>query len=132
MNALKVNIPGAKISYNYLYENMPIGDREEDLLFLRLSNGEAIDVGWYPACDPMGRFKITLSDCTQKQINSITVRELDQVIPAVESLSPFARSDCGEFNVPTALRPPFYYPTQWAPMQSRLQSALTTVIFQSS
>jgi hypothetical protein len=84
---LEFNIPGAAISYNYLYENMPIDWREEDLLFVRLPNGNAIDVGWYPACDPTGRFKITLSDSTQNQIEAGRVHNLDQVVGAVEGLA---------------------------------------------
>ena|SRR5271166_5071768 len=87
MKQLTVNIPGATVSYNYLYENMPLDWREEDLLFVRLPNGDVIDVGWYPACDPAGRFKVTLSDSVQNQIDTIRVTELDQVVDAVEGLA---------------------------------------------
>ncbi|MFI5386508.1 MAG: hypothetical protein ACHQ50_10360 [Fimbriimonadales bacterium] len=84
---MQINIAGAQISYNHLYENMPIDWREEDLLFVRLPNGNVIDVGWYPACDPKGRFKITLSDPAQNQIDSIRMLDLDQVVGAVEGLA---------------------------------------------
>lgn len=66
---------------------MPIDWREEDLLFAILPNGDVIDIGWYPACDPAGFFKVTLSDAAQNQINSIRVFDLDQAVAAAESLA---------------------------------------------
>lgn len=90
MNQIAINIPGARITYNYLYEAMPLDWREEDLLFVRLANGYAIDVGWYPACDPNGRFKITLSDSAQNTIDVRRVFALDEVVRAVEN---FAQRD---------------------------------------
>ena len=87
MKQLSFNIPGAVITYNYLYDHMPFDWREEDLLFIRLPNKELIDVGWYPACDPTGYFKVTLSDSTQNQIAAIRVRNLDQIVEIVEGLA---------------------------------------------
>jgi hypothetical protein len=87
MKQLEFNIPDAVITYNYLYEQMPVDWREEDLLFVRLPNGCVIDVGWYPACDPTGRFKVALSDSAQNPIDTIRVLDLDQVVRAVEGLA---------------------------------------------
>ena len=40
--AAKTTNPGAVISYNYLYEYLPFDWREEDLLFVRLPDGNTI------------------------------------------------------------------------------------------
>ena len=87
----KVRRRRARITYNYLYENMPVDWREPDLLFVKLPNGNVIDVGWYPACDPAGLFKITLSDSDQNQIASIRTPELDQVAGMIEGLASDSR-----------------------------------------
>ncbi len=85
MNQIPISIPGAQITYNYLYEDMPLDWREEDLLFVKLKNGYVIDVGWYPACDPNGRFKITLSDSAQNTIDVRSVLTVGEVVRAVEN-----------------------------------------------
>jgi hypothetical protein len=87
MNQIPIDIPGAQVTYNYLYENMPVDWREEDLLFVKLPNGCVIDVGWYPACDPDGWFKITLSDSAQNEIEAIKLRELERVRDAAQRLA---------------------------------------------
>jgi hypothetical protein len=91
MKQMSINIPDAQISYNYLYETMPIDWREEDLLFVKLPSSYVIDVGWYPACDPSGRFKITLSDSAQNQIDAKSVFDIDEVVVAVENLADYAK-----------------------------------------
>jgi hypothetical protein len=84
---LSFDIPEAVITYNYLCDPMPVEWREADLLFVKLPNGNTIDVGWYPACDPTGRFKITLSDSVQNQIDVFKVSDIDQLVGAVEGLA---------------------------------------------
>jgi hypothetical protein len=86
-----VDIPGSKVTYNYLYEDMPVDWREEDLLFVKLPNGYVIDVGWYPACDPAGQFKITLSDPHQNVVDVLGAPELDRVANAVESMARYSQ-----------------------------------------
>lgn len=87
MTQLKINIPHAVVTYNYLFDQMPLEWREEDLLFVKLPNGNVIDVGWYPACDPNGKFKITLSDSAQNPIDITRTSELDQLIEIVGGLA---------------------------------------------
>lgn len=87
MKQLGFNIPNAVVTYNYLYETMPVELREQDLLFVRLPNENVIDVGWYPACDPNGQFKITLSDSAQNQIDVFRVSDINQLVRIVEGLA---------------------------------------------
>ena len=87
MNPLTFDVPNGIVTYNYLYDVMPIDWREEDLLFIRLQNGNTIDVGWYPACDPNGKFKITLSDSGQIPIDVTRTPELDQLVEIVGGLA---------------------------------------------
>ena len=54
---------------------------------MRLANGYAIDVGWYPACDPNGWFKITLSDSAQNTIDVRRVRAIGEAVRAVENFA---------------------------------------------
>jgi hypothetical protein len=84
---LSFEIPGAVITYNYLCDQMPVEWRESDLLFVKLPNGNTIDVGWYPACDPTGRFKITLSDSVQNQIDVSRVSDIDQLVGIIEGMA---------------------------------------------
>jgi hypothetical protein len=117
MNQIQINLRGTETIYNYLYQDMPIEWREEDLLLVKLPDGDFIDVGWYPACDPTGWFKITLTNSTHdKEIKVIRVRDVDQVEHAVETLfrrwkgrtvQPTSCSKADFQSVPYRPNPPF-------------------------
>jgi hypothetical protein len=78
MNQILINVPQARVIYNYLYDDMPIDWREEDLFLAELPNGDYLDVGWYPACDPDGRFRIAL----RHSINGAPIGAIRVVNPA--------------------------------------------------
>jgi hypothetical protein len=92
MNPIAFNIPGAEIVYNHLYPDMPLEWRDDDLLFVTLKNANTIDVGWYPACDPKGWFKITLSGPDQNAIDWARTPDMREMIQAVQSMA------SGEWN----------------------------------
>jgi hypothetical protein len=93
MKRIEPNIPGGRVTYNYLYRDMPIDWREEDLLFASLPDGKTIDVGWYPACDPDGLFRITLSNPDQTPVDVMRTPDIDQMVRAVESLASQSRQE---------------------------------------
>lgn len=78
MNQILIDIPEARVIYNYLYQNMPIDWREEDLFLAELPNGDYLDVGWYPACDPDGWFRIAL----RRSVNGVPIGVIRVVDPA--------------------------------------------------
>ncbi len=87
MNKIEPTIPGSTVTYNYLYDDMPLNWKEEELFFAILPNGNTVDVGWYPECDPNGAFKVTLRDSAQQRIDVMSTRDLNQMILAIESLA---------------------------------------------
>jgi hypothetical protein len=87
MNKIEPKIPGSTVTYNYLYDDMPLDWKEAELFFAILPNGNTIDVGWYPECDPNGAFKVTLRDSAQNRIDVMSTRDLNQMIFAIESLA---------------------------------------------
>lgn len=93
MKKIEPKIPHARITYNYLYDSMRLDWMEQDLFFAILPNGNTIDVGWYPACDPDGQFKVALCDREQNQLKVKIVNTLEQVISAVERLAIAASDD---------------------------------------
>jgi hypothetical protein len=93
MSQISIAVAGAHIAYNYLYDNMPMEWRDEDLFFAKLPNGHVIDVGWYPACEPNGWFKITLSDGEQNEIDSKRVVELDRLAGLIERMAAKSRDE---------------------------------------
>jgi hypothetical protein len=110
MNPIKITLPpGSEIS-NFLYPEMDIKDLTQDILTARLANDYYVDVGWYPECDPKGRFVIRVFHGYwdhQKLSRPIETRDISAVIYNVEALAErFSRTNAlpipqtGVFRIP--------------------------------
>jgi len=90
MNPISINLPPGVEVANYLYPKMDPEDLTQDIITVRLPNDYYIDVGWYPECDPNGRFVIRVFQGfwdNQKLDTPMTTKDPLEVIFAVEKLA---------------------------------------------
>jgi hypothetical protein len=55
---IEISIPPGSEMSNYLHPKMTRAELDQDLVYISLPNGYAIDVGWYPPHDPSGAFVV--------------------------------------------------------------------------
>lgn len=58
MNPIVLDLPGSEIVFNNLYDTLSPDWLDEDLVFVRLSDGTRVDVGWHGEPGSGGFFKI--------------------------------------------------------------------------
>jgi hypothetical protein len=92
MNPISIRIPaGAEIA-NYLYPDLELADRTQDIVTVRLPTGYYVDAGWYPEHDPNGRFVIRVFRDAwddQRLSNPIETRDIPELVSAVEWLADY-------------------------------------------
>jgi len=88
MNPLHVEINGAEILFNSLYDDPEPAHLMQDLFAAELPDGCFIDVGWYPQFDPAGRYKISILNADGLDMGTVfETRDVHQVVEVVQILA---------------------------------------------
>jgi hypothetical protein len=58
MNPINLDLPGAQVVFDNLYDTLSPDWLDEDLVFVRLLDGSKVEVGWYGELGAGGYFKI--------------------------------------------------------------------------
>ena len=88
-NPIHINgIPeGSQVS-NYLYPDLDLAERHQDLITIVLPTGYSIYVGWFPEYDKNGEYWIRAS-WENGEINPIKVRSISEVQQCVSLLADY-------------------------------------------
>jgi len=83
---LHIRGPGIRVK-GELFADSPLEHLDEDILQVSLPNGLTVDVGWYPACDEDGAFKVVVyRGHWRNQLFKCATRDPRAAAKAVESL----------------------------------------------
>jgi hypothetical protein len=92
MNPIHLDVPGAEIIFNELYETSDPGALRQDLVSIKLLDGTFIDVGWYPQFEPAGCFKVTQYDSLwERPIQVFKTRDVNEVVKIVQWIDEVSR-----------------------------------------
>jgi hypothetical protein len=85
---LHLDLIGAEIVFNNLYDTVSPDWLDEDLAFVRLPDGTKVEVGWYGEPGNGGFFKIVLFETSwSKPLETIRTGNLHDVIQAMQRLN---------------------------------------------
>jgi hypothetical protein len=85
MTPINLNVYGSEIVFNNLYDTLSADWLDEDLVFIRLSDGTKVEVGWYTDPSNEGHFKIVLFRTSwDEPLEVIRTKDVCEVVKSLE------------------------------------------------
>jgi hypothetical protein len=85
MTPININAFGSEIVFNNLYDTLSADWLDEDLVFIRLSDGTKVEVGWYTDPSDEGHFKIVLFKTSwDEPLEVIRTKDVHEVVKSLE------------------------------------------------
>jgi hypothetical protein len=93
MTPVEITLPAGAEIYNYLMRSTDPAYLVQDILSVRLSNGNMIEVGWFPEHDPTGEYVIRAFDKNDQHLLEMSSKIVDEVKWAVETYADLLSRD---------------------------------------
>jgi hypothetical protein len=85
MTPIKICTYGSEIVFNNLYDTLSADWLDEDLVFIRLSDGTKVEVGWHADPGNEGHFKIVLFKTSwDEPLEVIRTTDVHEVVKSLE------------------------------------------------
>jgi len=85
MTPINISLYGSEIVFNNLYDTLSADWLDEDLVFIRLSDGTKVEVGWYTDPRNEGHFRIVLFKTSwEEPLEVIRTKDVYEVVKSLE------------------------------------------------